>query len=148
MNDGDGHLDAYARDHQGHEHDTFVISAQDMQDADRLQHLLNRASQRTQSSSERVDRAAARLGEAMATHDQVAIKARQLEYDVAASVFDGWLSHQDRLLRQLGRLDMLASTAAANAHSAAMVRWTKVLAAATIVLAVATLALIWATLTT
>lgn len=61
-----------------------------MKDPVRLQHLLGRASQRTQSSSERVDRAAAGLGEAMTSHDQVAIKARQLEYDVATAVFDGW----------------------------------------------------------
>ena len=139
--------DTYDEAHAGHAHDTFVITADDMKDADNLQHLLSRASQRTQSSSGRVDRAAARLGEAMASHDQVEIKARQLEFDVATAVFDGWLSHQDRLLRQLGHLDMLNSTAAANAPSAAMVRWTKVLGAATVVRAAATLALIWATLT-
>ncbi len=130
--------DAYNEAHAGHAHDTFVITADDMKDADRLQHLLSRASERTQSSSGRVDRAAARLGEAMASHDQVEVRARQLEYDVTTAVFDGWLSHQDRLLRQLGQLDMLNSTAAANTHSAAMVRWTKVLAAATVVLSAAT----------
>lgn len=138
--------DPYDEAHAGHDHDTFVITADDMTDADRFQRLLSRASQRTQTSSGRVDRAAARLGEAMASHDQVQVSARQLEYDVATAVFDGWLGHQDRLLRQLGHLDMLSSTAAANTHSAAMVRWTKVLAAATVVLAAATLALIWATL--
>lgn len=65
-----------------------------MTDADRLQHLLIRASQRTQTSLGRVDRATARLGEAMGLHDQVQVTARQLECDVATAVFDGWLGHQ------------------------------------------------------
>ena len=139
--------DAYDRAHEDHDHDTFVISVEDMKDTDRLQQLLTRASQRTQSSSERVDRAAARLGEAMSSNDPVAARNRQLEYDVAKTVFDGWITHQDRLLQQLGHLDTLAHTQAANTHAKAMVTWTKVLAGATVVLAIATLALIWATLT-
>ena len=136
----------YDAAHAGHDHDTFVITTEDMNDVARLQGLLDRASARTESSSQLVDRLARDLGEAMGSHDQVRIKINQLEYDIATAVFDSWLAHQDRLLRQLAHLDVARSTAAANTHSAAMVRWTRVLAAATGVLAVATLVLIWATL--
>lgn len=130
-------MDAYDRAHQGHDHDTFVITADDMQDADALQRLLAVASRRTQSSSETLDKRAARLGEAMGSNDQTNIRNRQMEYDVAKSVFDGWITHQDRLLRQLGHLDTLKAAAAANDQAKALkwATWALVLVTAALIAA-------------
>lgn len=130
-----GPHDAYDRAHVGHAHDTFAITVEDMKDPDRLRRLLMRASYRTQSSSEQLDKMAADLGEAMGSNDPVRIRNRQAEYDVAKCVFDGWVTHQDRLLRRLAHLDAENSAQALKRATWALVIITGALLVATLVAA-------------